>query len=73
MRDTKSVGNKENLCKNVKRISSFLRDRDFFENLQNFDSEIDGMILEGTISLLISRCSAMVRFSDSCVLAFIQS
>ena len=51
----------------------FLR---FFEILQNFDSEIDCMtLLEGTISLLISQVNvserAMLRFSDSCVLAFI--
>ena len=54
-------------------MSSFLR---FFEILQNFDSEIDCMtLLEGTISLLISQVNvsdrAMLRFSDSCVLAFI--
>ena len=48
----KALGNKENFCKNVKRIFSFLR---FFEILQNLDSEIDCMTLEGTISLLISR------------------
>ena len=49
-------------------MSSLLR---FFEILQNFDSEIDCMTLEGTISLLISQVNvserAMLRFSDSCV------
>ena len=51
----KALGNKENLCKNVKRGYLFLR---FFEILQNlnFDSEIDCMTLEGTISLLITQC-----------------
>ena len=51
----KALGNKENLCKNVKRGYLFLR---FFEILQNlnFDSETDCMTLEGTISLLITQC-----------------